>query len=344
MNMSSAEMSMPVFGLLCVMMVGLLFVAAVVGTVVMIATLADRRVWDGLAKAFAVALPLLGVAAVLLFFIGFSATTSRKSATIVYPDSSVPIATPSGASVEVLEPMSYSPVLPSHGDLVPSDTVAITTNRNDLRPAEAQPATNELPPLKATGDLIISKRPDWASLERAKTPRQDGEITIVVLPSALFATEQEAEASLQPQIMSLVESDFLKVVRKRSMRPRELKSITGMADSAVTARYVEMETRDLGAVTAPMYRVWMKLELSPQTRAQFLDVYRTQVTESRILVVSALLLGLLAIPMAIVASSAATRASRGRGQRFWRLAAGTAVLLLWGAGLFLMQRHFVFFE
>lgn len=338
-------MSVPVFGLLCVMLVALLFVAAIVGTVVMIATLADRRVWNGVGKAFAVALPVLVAGAVLLLFVGFSATTVHKSATIIHHDAAAhEVATPSSSAVEVLEPAQFSPVLPSHGDLVPAEAVATVSNVNDLRPADAQTVTNGLPPSKVTSDLIISKRPDWASMELAKAPRQEGDVTVVVLPSALFATEQEADASLQPQITKIVEDDFLKVVRKRSMRPRQLNSFGGMVESAVTARYVEIETRDLGAVTAPMYRVWKKLELSPQTRSQFLDVYRAQVSESRILVVSAIGLGLLAIPLAIVGSGAATRASRGRGQRFWRLAAASAVLLLWGAGLFWMQRHFVFFE
>lgn len=334
-------MSVTVFGLLCVMLVGLLMIAAVVGTVVMIASLADRRVWDGLAKAFTVVLPIVVAGAVLLFFIGFSSTKVHQSATVIHHETEMP----SGSAVEILEPAQFTPPLPAHGDLVPAENVEASTRVNDLRPVDALTATETLPrKTDSSSDLIVSQRPSWATQEFAKAPRQEGDLTIVVLPSALFATEQEAEAALQPQIAKTVEDDFLKVVRKRSLRPRNLNSFGGMFESAVTGRYVEMETRDLGAVTAPMYRVWKRVELSPQTRTQFLDVYRTQVSESRILIVSAIALGLLAIPLAIVGSGAATRASYGRGQRFWRLAAASSVFLLWGGGLFWMQRHFVFFE
>ena len=322
-------MSVPVFGLLCLFVMSFLLIAMVVGSVVVISSFADKRVWKGILQAGKVLLPVATAAVVLLLFFGVSATTTHRVHGPVMGYTEHQVATPVDPSA-----IPMQQIVPSHGDLaVPSTTVvAAETTANDLRPADALIPVDRPTPISAAHDLTAVTGPAWVPAKVEKTVSQNGDARIIVLPSALFATELEADIALEPQIQSLVADDFLSVVRSRALRPREMGWVSNLANSVVTDRYVETETRDLGAVTAPMYRVWKRLELSPQTRAQFFTIYRGQMQESRLMVASALVLALLAIPLAVLMGAKGARLTHGRGKPFWKISAVATVLLIWAAG------------
>ncbi len=360
---ASPVMAVPTFGLLCLGIMAVLFVGLIAGTVILIAT-ADQNARDALWRAG----KFIGITAGILVLLGLFFGTSylaveHREATLIesqqFDEQQRAFAEQVRQQTErdIAEQMRHMErALPErmatqiesvHGDL---SKLPPTNLGNDLRPANAFPAdalvalAPSIPPVAPTpasrlplqGDL----RPDW--LKEGVT--KNGDVTVAVFASPLFATEAEGEASLEDEIKAFVEQDFLSVVRKRSIRPRSLHPIVGDLSSVPTERYVEVEARNLGTVTAPMYRVWKKLELSPQSREHFLVAYRAQVSEVRMLLVGIGCLALLAIPLAIVGSARATQLSHGRGRRYWRWASAGLVLVLWGAAFFWIKRHFLFSE
>lgn len=324
---------MTIFGLLCVFVISFLLIASVVGSVVVISSLADQRVWHGVLKAGRMLLPVAVIAMVLMLFFGLSITTERVQEPATAIRFEEPMATSTGGAIPSHHGVSI------HGDLVTSSTPVlapeVALSSQDPGPADALiPVIVAKEEAKSVvNDLTPVTRPSWVPAKIEKTVTQQGETKIIVLPSSLFATEHEAETALDAQVQSLVSEDFLSVVRSRWLRPREMSWVNHLAHSVVTDRYVEVETRDLGAVTAPMYRVWMRLELSPQTRAQFFNTYRAQMQKSRLMVASGLVLALLAVPFAVLIGTRGARWTHGRGKPFWKLSAVATVLLIWAAGV-----------
>lgn len=325
--MEMNQVSVPVFGFLCVLVIAGVMIAAVIGCAVMIASLADRRVWDGVVWTAKTAVPVVAVGFVLLLLFGTSVRVVSHQAQPVIMHDSIP--SPSG--------------VPAHGDLenssIPSDALSPL---NDLRPMFTEPES----PVKAISTEAVAtptpapSRPAWVPEKVEQQEKVEGDNRVIVIPSALFATEQEAESSLEPFIHSIVKADFLNMVGSTTFQPRQMPWMAAMVRSVERDRYVQVETRDLGAVTAPMYRVWKRIELSPRSRTQFLNVYHGQISEARSIVAGMLFLGLLAIPASVLLCYRGIRLTNGRGKRLWAASAVGAVLLLWTAGVMWLSQYF----
>ena len=326
------EMSVPVFGFLCVLVFAVVMIAAVVGVAVMVASLADRRVWDGVAWLAKAAVPVVAIGFVLLLLFG-------TSVRVVSHQGAVEQAHP----VIMHESIPTSSSVPAQGDLErPSDVPDALSPSNDLRPIDPLSAAipaNERATESVATSTPIPVRPAWVPEKVEQQDKLEGDNRLVVIPSALFATEQEAESSLDPMIYSIVKADFLRMVRHTTLQPRRMPLLTHMVSNVVTDRYVQVETRDLGAVTAPMYRVWKRIELSPRSRTQFLNVYHAQISEARAIVAGAIFLGLLAIPAAVLLCYRGLRWTHGRGQRLWAVSAVATVLLLWTAAAMWLNQY-----
>lgn len=333
--MEMNQVGIPVFGLLCLVVIAGLMIAAVIGCAVMIASLADRRVWDGVVWTAKAAVPVVVIGFVLLLLFG-------TSVRVVSHQTAIEQAQP----VIMHESIPSPPSVPAHGDLERSSDVSdALTPLNDLRPLFTEPesSVSAISTEAVATPTPIPSRPAWVPDKVEQQEKAEGDNRLIVVPSALFATEQEAENSLDPVIHSIVKADFLKMVRPTTLQPRQMPWMAAMVNSVVTDRYVQVETRDLGAVTAPMYRVWKRIELSPRSRTQFLNVYHGQITEARSIVAGTLFLGLLAIPAAVLLCYRGIRLTNGRGKRLWTASGIVAVCILWtAAALWLKQHYFLF--
>ncbi len=356
------EMSISVLGLLCVGVMAVLFVAMIVGTVVMLLSISDRRFWDGLFKAGLIAVPVLSVLLFLGLFLRVSRTEShRQVATRVeamqFEDERRAFQESVRARTEreVAEKLREAEARLLGRE--PETTTFPGTINNDLRPVTADKAADALAALTPTlpaipaapsvpaipnpaGDLRSTVRPDWLTRGVVAV----GDETTVVLASALFATEQEAEDAVRAESLAIIENDLLKVVRNRLVRPRQLGLFPTVLQQYQKDRFVEVEQRDLGTVTAPMYRVWKKLELSPKTREQGLLLYRSEASQARFLLVGIVFMALLSVPIAILIGARGTRMTHGRGKRLWQASATLIVLAACVGGYVWLGQHIRIFR
>lgn len=332
------------FGLLCLGVMAMLFIAMIVGTIAMLASIKDQRVWDGLRKAAMVGVPILAGVLFLAMFVGVSSVkVHQEQAQVEMFDESQhqfmetvrarterEVADKLRETERRLQQQALVTPIGATNDLRPADALAVVTSTKPAPTVVPQPA----------GDLRSETKPSW--LQKGIT--KDGDVTTVVLASPLFATEQEADESTRSEALAIIEKDLLSIVRSRPIRPRTLGLFPTVLPYYETDRFVEMEQRDLGTVTAPMYRVWKKLELSPRTREQGLMLYRTEASQARFALVGAALLGLLTIPVGVLVSARGTRLSHGRGKRLWQTSAAMLVLGAWVAGFLWLRQFVVFFS
>lgn len=339
-------MAISVIGLLCLGIMAMLFVTMLVGTVVMLASIKDRRVWDGLFKAGMIGVPILVGVLFVVMLVGFTTLevhrAETQTATVYHPPQPPSVETMRVSREEEVAERLRAVEQTLQAQEVET-TAPVTVATNDLRPVDALSAAPATPSgassPKATGDLRSTSRPSWLQKGIAK----EGDVTTVVLVSPLFATEQEAEESIRSESLTIIEKDLLSIVRNRPIQPRMLGLFPTVLPYYVKDRFVESEQRDLGAVTAPMYRVWQKLELSPRTREQGLMLYRTEASQARLALVGAGLGGLLAIPLGVLVSARGTRWTHGRGRRLWQASSTMLVFGAWFAGLMWLRQFIVFF-
>lgn len=134
-------------------------------------------------------------------------------------------------------------------------------------------------PMESANDS--NKRPDWTLKQRTLV----GEIQNIVVVSKLWSTEQEAVADLNEQTGRIVKADF-EASHHGLLDPKRGFPMSNeeVAKLAVTNRYLERTEQDFGSFTAPMYRMWYLVQLSPIVRTELYPVWKAAIAKNRLLV------------------------------------------------------------
>lgn len=186
--------------------------------------------------------------------------------------------------------------------------------------------------------------PEWITAP----PKSEHGVEYVVVGSQQFATVEEARADANTQLIQVLQADLSPYAPRLRLRPRAslVDASAGpyidpsQALQAVRETYVESTQRDFGTFTAPMYRLWYRVELSPAVRAPFLTAWHAQVIEARTLVVLAGLLSLLLVPLGVLVSSSVCKLTGGAASTLIQFAATTGVVTAWGCVAWALN-HFV---
>ncbi|HUQ69283.1 MAG TPA: hypothetical protein VM165_07170 [Planctomycetaceae bacterium] len=165
-------------------------------------------------------------------------------------------------------------------------------------------------------------------------PQTNGEIQTLVISSKQYATQAEAENDASGQVMALLREDLRKYTSQTWVQPRDvigtpLSEVVGLA---VREQYVETVNRDFGSFFAPMYRVWYRVELSPQVREPVLVRWRAALTESRMLAAGGGFLALLCVPLAVVTYGRCNRWTHGKARTPLAIGMTAVVLAAWVIG------------
>lgn len=198
------------------------------------------------------------------------------------------------------------------------------------------PASAESPMNTVVEVTQPSPLPDWV---QAGDTTEDG-AQLRVLSSGQYATDQEARADVDEQARALIKSDldrYSHVWLATRQSALEQSSIP----AAVRQQHVQVERRQFTSFSAPMYRVWYQVELSPRVREASLVRIKAQQLEGRTLAVAAGFGALLLVPLAILLAGAISRALGGLAYEFTLGTALTSVLLAWGAGAWLLNQYVV---
>ena len=131
-------------------------------------------------------------------------------------------------------------------------------------------------------------RPNWI----AAGDSNQGDIRTIVLSSQLWSSEAEARQELLPRVASIVRNDF----RERHQNFLDqtghlLLSDEVLIEHAVKRQYVERIEQDFGTFSAPMWRLWTQVEISPMVRTEIYPVWKKAVASRRAILVGALLAG-----------------------------------------------------
>ena len=117
-----------------------------------------------------------------------------------------------------------------------------------------------------------------------------GDVRQVVLSSKLWSTAAEATEELRPIAAGLVRADF----QARHENWFGASSHRFLTDerilySAVKKRYLEPIDQDFGAFSAPMYRLWLQVEISPVVRTELYPAWKSGTVGERIIALGAIL-------------------------------------------------------
>ncbi len=143
---------------------------------------------------------------------------------------------------------------------------------------EASNLQKDQPKVKATetsmplaSDLEI---PQWVGLDKQK----DGDTTLLALTSHHFANVEDAEKDAFNKAAQMVELELDRdsVSGANWSVPSEI-----LRNHCIRDRYVEKVERQMGSVTAELYRVHLLVQLSPKTREKLNDIWAQQVVENR---------------------------------------------------------------
>lgn len=231
---------------------------------------------------------------------------------------------------------------PSRGRLQASSMPPLSTAPavSPLIPRDVTPPADALPQADRSqpADAAAPQRPEWLSAE----PVTDGSRRFVVVSSSQFATEADAVRHAETQARSILEED-LRQFMNGPVRPRFLPAVYTAActEHAVRDRYVEVVQRDFGSFFAPMYRVWLRLELSPETREQFLLDWRDLVSQARTRFVVTTFGGMMLLPLAVVVASQSKRRLSTRAAVGVNVAVALSLLMAWGGLLWHLSRRIV---
>ena len=161
--------------------------------------------------------------------------------------------------------------------------------------------------------------PDWI---RAGD-QTNGDVRQVVLSSKLWSTAAEATEELRPVAAGLVRADFQSRHENRfGGSSHRFLTDERILHSAVKKRYFELVDQDFGAFSAPMYRLWLQVEISPVVRTELYPAWKSGVVGDRIIVLGAFL-GILTL--AANALALFTRLSRKSPDHRMRAATIVAV-------------------
>lgn len=142
--------------------------------------------------------------------------------------------------------------------------------------ASASPTPQTIVDLESTQPA--TQLPEWAR----QPVRIDGNRKFVVVNSGLFATEEEAElhgfeqaaaiavkeyASLDPRGIGAVQPPHADLVKENAVRQKP---------------FLEVIQYDFGKFQAPMYRLWLQVELTPELGERLAEPWRRVAVEARL--------------------------------------------------------------
>lgn len=130
----------------------------------------------------------------------------------------------------------------------------------------------------ATPSLSASTAPPaWT-----QQPRQvDGKRTWLVVKSGRFASLEEAERIAFDEAVTAVTREF-RELDPRGSGDRAASHVDLVRLSAVRQRFDEVVEHDFGKFKAPMYQVWLQLELTPELGEQIAAPWRQAAVEARL--------------------------------------------------------------
>ncbi len=134
--------------------------------------------------------------------------------------------------------------------------------------------TQEKPATELT-DRPKAELPAWTQA----TKTQEGSKTLTTISSGQYTTIEEAEREAFGIAVATVKDDFDRnnspVVAWKI--PTEL-----VMNHCVRLQFDEKIHRDLGPIAADMHRVYLQVELSPETRSKFTDSWESQIVGNRL--------------------------------------------------------------
>lgn len=228
-------------------------------------------------------------------------------------------------------PLPPSAPVPEVPPLVPSEKVS-TVTESLLTPAvaSAEPLSqSDTPPVTP----IPEKTPDWVT----KSPQQAlpafdvlaRKPTTVAVGSKPYASVQEADAEARQAVCELIARDVDVFARQSVVRARRLDVPAAIIEAAIRDRFVESKQHDFGSFTAPMYRVWYQIELSPQSRMTALQHLRQSTAMARLQFVGFVLAALFSIPFAVLVRGWVAHGWSGRSRRAAGWVTATVLVGAW---------------
>lgn len=139
--------------------------------------------------------------------------------------------------------------------------------------ASASPAvTVELESAKPGVEL-----PEWTR----QSARIDGNRKLIVVSSGRFASEEEANLhGIQTAAASAAkEYSSLDPRGIGAAQPRHMDLVK---DTAIKQRFLEIAQHDFGKFQAPMYQLWMQVELTPELGERLAEPWRQAAVEARL--------------------------------------------------------------
>lgn len=207
------------------------------------------------------------------------------------------------------------PPLPSVPPSVPPPVLAPEKPEADIHTAALQ-AEQEPQPV-----------PAWTRELRTVSHDQ----TRVVLTSRQYSTREEAMREALLAAAELVQQDFEKSHPANGVTGEWRVSLDDVRRHAVLRMFDETKETDFGSFTAPMHRVHMQVELSPDVQAKLYPSWREHVVTHRLWVLGTLV-GLLTLMLG--ASSAYFRLDALTNGLYRRRLKLAAVSLIVAGGLF----------
>lgn len=212
-----------------------------------------------------------------------------------------------------------------------SHPVRSVANRVEVSEVERVPQPPSIKSTAAPEDLESSKSstelPEWTR----QPVRIDGNRKVIVVSSGRFASEEEAElhgvqaateaaakeyVSLDPNGRGAVQSQHSDLVK----------------ESAIKLRHLESTQHDFGKFQAPMYQLWMQVELTPELGERLAEPWRQAAVSARLRTLAGW--GLWGTAAAALAAFALRIDSAWNG-RHRAVITGTAITLALGSLAFL---------
>jgi len=176
----------------------------------------------------------------------------------------------------------------------------------------------------------VAQRPDWTN----QSESIQSDIKLVVISSQQYATRDEANLDATTIAREILRND-LEHVYGVFFADTSFLSEKVIRAVAVKKEYVETVDRDFGSFFAPMHRVWWQVELSPVVRSNLYPLWKSEVQESRVLIVGG---SLLAAIVGLTGISLLSRRSKPEPETTSSQAKAAPVVLGVGALALLWQR------
>lgn len=119
--------------------------------------------------------------------------------------------------------------------------------------------------------------PEWT-----RQPRHvDGKRTLMTVKSGRFASRDEAESTAFDEAAKAAAQEF-RDLDPRGVGDRFIAQVEMVRHSAVKQRFDEVTEHDFGKFKAPMYQVWLQIELTPELGEQIAEPWRQAAIDARL--------------------------------------------------------------